>query len=373
MDKIKKIYYLSGTALPTDKAHGWQIVKTCQALSQQGIDLTLLAPRRGELDLETYYHLKIDFKMKWSSVVLAPELGRFGYWWSAWKFSWWSLSEIKKVQPDLILVRDPLPALVATWSGLPVWWEIHEPKSNWFFRLVSKRVFGIIAISGGIKDYLIKELAVPTIKISIVPDAADVELIQSLSDDKNFWRTKLKLPLDKKIVLYTGHLYDWKGADTLATTAKFLSADTLVVLVGGTKIDLDNFQARFGSITNLLLVGHRDALEIPEWLKAADVLVLPNSAKQLISRSFTSPLKLFEYLAAGRPIIASDLPSIREILTEQTGFFVPADDPPALAEVIKLALNNDRLATDKAQQAALMAREFSWPKRAEHLIKIFNK
>lgn len=374
---VQKLYYLAGTALPTEKAHGLQIMKTCaalagQALSAQGLEVTLLAPKRGVKDLWAYYQMPATFAVEWAPFKLAPQLGRFGYWWGAWRFAWWARRKIKQTGPDLILVRDPLPALLASFSGRPVFWESHEPKNNWLFRLVAKRATGIVAISGGIKNFLTERLAVPAEKISVVPDAADVEAIQALADDKNIWRQKLKLALDKKIVLYTGHLYDWKGADTLARAAKLLPSDVLVVLVGGTTEAIADFQARFGAISNLLLVGHQPAVDIPAWLKASDVLVLPNSGKQLISSTFTSPLKLFEYLAAGRAIVASDLPSLREILTDDNCFFVRADDEVALAQGILAVLANPVLAATKAGKAAALAKNFSWTKRAEKLIKIFN-
>ena len=321
-----KLYYLAGTALPTEKAHGLQIIKTCAALAAQGLSVTLLVPKRGAEDLWSYYQMPATFEVEWAPFKLAPQLGRLGYWWGAWRFACWAWRKIKQGQPDVILVRDPLPALVASWSGRPVFWESHEPKANWLFGLVAKRATGVVAISSGIKNFLVEHLGVSAEKISVVPDAADVEVIQALSDDKNLWRQQLNLPLDKKIALYTGHLYDWKGADTLARAAKLLPADVLVVLVGGTIEALADFQVRFGATPNLLLAGHQPASDIPAWLKAADVLVLPNSGKQLISSTFTSPLKLFEYLAAGRAIVASDLPSLREILTEATCFFVVADD-----------------------------------------------
>lgn len=368
-----KLYYLAGTALPTEKAHGLQIMKTCTALSAQGLDVTLLAPKRGSEDLWAYYQMSASFSVEWAPFKLAPQLGRFGYWWGAWRFACWARRKINQTKPDLILVRDPLPALLASFSSRSVFWESHEPKNNWLFRLVAKRVAGIVAISGGIKNFLIEQLEVPAAKISVVPDAADVEAIQSLDDDKNIWRQKLKLPLDKKIVLYTGHLYDWKGADTLARAAKLLPADILVVLVGGTIEALADFQARFGSTPNLLLVGHQPAADIPVWLKAADCLVLPNSGKQVISSIFTSPLKLFEYLAAGRVIVASDLPSLREILTDDNCFFVGADDEKALARGVESVLLDPVLATTKARAATTLAKNFSWTKRAEHLMKIFNK
>ena len=88
---------------------------------------------------------------------------------------------------------------------------------------------------------------------------------------------------------------------------------------------LINSEKKAKGSENILVLGHKPHKTMPVFLKAADVLVLPNSAKEEISRSYTSPLKLFEYMASGRPIVASDLPSIREVLNENNSLLVSPD------------------------------------------------
>ena len=74
---------------------------------------------------------------------------------------------------------------------------------------------------------------------------------------------------------------------------------------------------------------------MPYWLKSADVLVLPNKKGEKISERYTSPLKLFEYMASGRPMIVSDLSSLREIVSAETAMFVEPNDPQALVSGIR--------------------------------------
>jgi len=132
----------------------------------------------------------------------------------------------------------------------------------------------------------------------------------------------LGIPLDKKIICYAGHLYDWKGADILAKSMHYLPSSYIAYLVGGTEEDVTRFREFTAreNLANVVMVGHVAPTMIPGYLAASDVVVLPNVGEGL-SR-YTSPLKLFEYMAAKRPIVASDLPAIREILNEETAVLV---------------------------------------------------
>ena len=108
------------------------------------------------------------------------------------------------------------------------------------------------------------------------------------------------------------------------------------------------------------------------YLAAADVLVLPNSGKFKISRSHTSPLKLFEYMASNRPIIASDLPSLREILDETTATFFSADDPEDLAKRINEVLSHIEVTNGLTKKALQVVQKYSWANRGEAIINFMR-
>ena len=112
---------------------------------------------------------------------------------------------------------------------------------------------------------------------------------------------------------------------------------------------------------------------MPELLRQASVLVLPNQASAISTR-FTSPLKLFEYMAAGRAIVASDLPSIREVLNDRVNaLLVTPGDAHALAEAIRSLLSDRGLARRLAEAAAKAAPQYGWDRRAERLEALFTK
>ena len=143
--------------------------------------------------------------------------------------------------------------------------------------------------------------------------------------------------------------------------------DFLFVFVGGTKEDIEEFKVKCSNVRNVRIVGHRPYQEIPYWLKSADVLVLPNSGKEEISRHWTSPMKMFEYMAAGRPIVASNLPSIREILNEENAILVEPDNPEALAWGVKEALQNSQLSDKISTRAFEEVKKYTWQERAKKI------
>jgi glycosyltransferase involved in cell wall biosynthesis len=107
---------------------------------------------------------------------------------------------------------------------------------------------------------------------------------------------------------------------------------------------------------------------IPKFQRAADVLVLPNISASEDSSYYTSPLKLFQYMAAGRPIVASDLPSLRTILNSDNAYLVSPDDCQALAGGIRDALSNHQESARRAERARVDVNQYTWEKRAEGIL-----
>ena len=116
---------------------------------------------------------------------------------------------------------------------------------------------------------------------------------------------------------------------------------------------------------------YKEYSQIPYYLKAADVLVLPNSAQDKKSKH-TSPLKLFEYMSSSTPIIASDLKNFREILNDQNAIFFKSDNSQDLAEKIQIILNNENLAQNISQQAFQDVKNYTWQIRAEKIIEFIK-
>lgn len=371
---VKKIIYFANVRLPTEKAHGIQIVKMCEAWSGLGLEVELVVPNRLNFikdNIFDYYGIKNSFCINklfcFDLISRAAWLGSIAYWVEALSFAW-SVKRYLKHFSGLIYTRE-LSNIAFLGFGNKIVYEAHNlPKrSNAPFKYWLKKINNLIVITRCLKDDFIN-LGFPAERILVAPDAVDLKIF-SISDSKTDCRKRLNLSQDKKIILYTGHLYDWKGADVLLAVAKLLP-ECLLVFVGGTDIDVADFkrQARSQKAENVLIIGHRPISEMPIYLCAADILVLPNSAKSKISARYTSPLKLFEYMASHRPIIASNLPSLREILAEETAAFFMPDNPQSLAESIKFMLDNPVMTAKKAENAFLKVQNYTWEKRAEQII-----
>lgn len=373
------LLYISNSRLPTEKAHGYQIINTCEALSAQGVNVTLLAPKRVndiKKNIFDYYNIKENFAIKkvfCLDFLKLPFLKKFSFLIESFTFA---LSVKKYVKSnaqsfDVIYTRDFIIAKFLKNSGKSVYYEMHtmpDIVTN-SHKMIWQSCNGIVVISEGLRDEL-KKQGIADNNVLIARDAVDIKKFD-IDISKHEARQKLNLSQDKKIIVYTGHLYSWKGANTLAQASKLLSNNIQVYLVGGTQKDIKIFKNRYKN-KNLHIIGNRPQSEVPLWLKAADLLVLPNSQKQKISSLYTSPLKLFEYMVSNTPIIASSLPSIKEVVNEsEVNFFMP-DDFTNLAEKIKESMC-DKNIQKKARKAHIKSKQYSWKNRAEKIVNFISR
>ena len=366
-----KLTYLANIRISTERAHGYAIMKMCEELAKQGMKVELVVPNKKNfigVDPFEYYGLERNFSVRYLPAVdfLSKEgaTGQLFFWIDYTLFLLAILISGCCRQTDLIYTRDYI--LLSLFAGKNAVLEIHDiPKAKKIFLAVAKKVKKILVITNGLKDELVK-MGVGKDKILIVPDAVDLDKFNT-NVTQTEARQKLSLSPDKKIILYIGHLYGWKGADVLADAAKFLE-DYFILLVGGVASELEDFRDKYKNCTNVKIVPFQNRELMPVYLKAADVLVLPNKKGDIISEEYTSPLKMFEYMASGRPIMASDLPSIREVLNVGNSVLVEPNNPEDLARGIKKVFESSELANKITRQALADVQNFTWQKRAEKII-----
>jgi glycosyltransferase involved in cell wall biosynthesis len=269
--------------------------------------------------------------------------------------------------------------MIAWWlarRGLPTVLEIHDiPKGNErrFIREASRQnsVKLVLAVTDHLRADLVKQFELPPEKTMTLHDGIELKT----SDGpirKDEVRQRFGLPLDKPVVVYTGMLEPEKGLDVLVRAAPMLKGIQVVILgYGGAshtaRLQRAALEANANNVTLLEFKPHADALLLQ---KAADVLVIPHSNKFQHSAYYTSPLKLFEYMVSGVPIVASALPSTTEVLRHgENGWLVQPDSPLALAEGIQHVLENKSLASAMPQQAVRDAEGYSWEHRARRIIE----
>lgn len=367
-----KILYVVNVRIPTDKAHGIQITKMCSTFASLGHSVELVVPTRANSitdDVFAYYKLSKNFEVKKIFSLDLVRFGKLGFRIQSLTFAVSVFFYTLFHKSDLIFGRDELPLLLPSLYRKTLW-ETHTGSCNFITKLLLMTGIKVVAITQGLKDLYISKGVVSS-RIVVAPDSVDLEQFD-IKVTMSEARQKLGLQQGKKIVLYTGHLYEWKGAHILARASEFLNKDVSVLFVGGTDKHIASFKEQFGHFSNVQILGKKSHNLMPLYLKSADVLVLPNSPINDISSLYTSPMKLFEYMASGRPIVASDLPSLREVLDESNAILFEPDNIKALAGSINNLLDNSELQKRISNKSYEDAKKYTWTKRAEDILSFIR-
>ena len=364
-----KLLYLTNTRLPGEKAHAIQILQTCAALAAHA-DVCIVHARRSNRpwlrkinDLQAFYGLPRDVPREVIPSVdlfrLVPYL-RFGKS-VAYRIVFliqmltYHLALIPMLisrDADIYYTRDSVTAVLLLLMGKGgsgrVFFESHSFPSSWIGLMLQRwllpRLDGLTVLNELLSQSYTDLLNVP-LRVEVVSDAADIGAFGKCSKDEA--RRDLGISKTGFLVMYVGQMYKWKGVETLLESAAFLSDDVRILQKTGTRA--------------VNLVGYVPPTRIATYLAAADVLALPNSGEAVVSRYYTSPLKLFEYMAAERPIVASDLPALREIVAhEENALLVPPDDARALAAAVERLRSDVVLARRLAVNARRIVASYTW-------------
>ena len=208
----------------------------------------------------------------------------------------------------------------------------------------------------------------------VVPNSFELEAFEGECDVSSL-RTRLDLPLDRKIVCYCGNTYKVRGIEILVRAAAEIPEVEFLIVGGRERANaLWREMARQSGAANFRMEGFVRQREVSAYLLASDILVMPYSSGVTIrdgteAGEFTSPLKLFEYMAAGKPIVATGVPSVLEILRPgENSVITPPDDEEEFIRVLGLVLADSELRARVSEGARLDAAEYTWEKRVEKII-----
>lgn len=346
------LLYLAFVRLPTEKAHGVQIMKTCEAFVAAGVKVELMIPGRRthiQKDPFEYYDVQKSFKLTSLNTPDWVEKWRvFGFilsalWFSEaakWLGSFW--------EADIIYSRDAFLLFQYIFLGRRLVYEAHV-KPTAISTFVAKRSYRLVVISEGLREAYVSA-GIDSGKIIVAHDAVDSKPFEKNYNQKES-RDWLGIPKDKKIALYVGRIDASKGADTFTAASEHALNEWLCVLIGSGPLK-DELQKRY---PKALFLPETPYSDLPRVLSSADIFVLPNSAKDETFAEYTSPLKAFAYIAARKPIISSDVPALRAIFGSEVKYF-KADDPESLAETLSAPVHTPSLSA------------YSWRDRTQYIL-----
>lgn len=362
------IVAIAGSTIPSDTANSLQVMKACQALVQLGQQVTLLVPgaKNTTVNLQSHYGLQTEFPIEW----LASSSRRM--------FTWDAVRRARACKADLVYSWFPQSAVFGLLSRLPVVFEIHIQPTG-FFGPLWHRAFAslrgrkrLASITRALVDILERDfhMRFSADEVVIAPNGVDLERFASLPDPVAA-RRQIGLR-SAPTVMCTGHLYAGRGADLFLALAKSIP-QAHFVWVGGRPEDIAAWKGRADS-DNVTFTGFISNRDLSLYQAAADVLLMPyarsimGSSGTADSASVASPMKMFEYMAAGRAIVTSDLPVIREVLNEKNAVFCKPDEIGEWRTAVESLLADQAQRIELGNQARRDVQRYTWLSRAERIL-----
>lgn len=229
----------------------------------------------------------------------------------------------------------------------------------------------VITVSTNLKSKAVELAGFPE-KISVISNAsADPELFKPM--DQKECRSRLGVPEGKIILLYVGNILELKGLPILFQSIKEIKdvgEDFIVYLVGSgkDKFCFEALVADQGLSEHVVFAGSRNPSEIPLWMNACDVFVLPSISEGM-------PNVVVEAVACGKPVIATRVGGIPDFVTDQNGIIVAPGSVPQLTKAISMLVNDKRL-RDKLGRNSLQlcnSNDVGWDAIASRVYDIYLK
>lgn len=369
-----KIAVIAPGAIPAQTANSIQVMKMAQALAEGGHRVQVFASDSGVRPswkgLAAHYGLTQRFEIVW--LPARPALRRYD-------FAFATLGTAHGWGADLIYTRLPQAATLAAWRGMPTIFELHDLPSGmlgpWLLRrfLRARGARRLVVNTKFLADEIRKRYRLPTQDdfLLVASNGVDMQRYIKLPAPKAA-RKRLGLP-EGFTVGYSGHLYAGRGIRLILEFAKRLPKMRFM-LAGGRPEDVAARMEQARGLKNVQFTGFIPNADLPLYQAACDLLLIPYS--QRVSGSsgsdiarYTNPLKMFEYLASGRPVIASDLPILREVLNEENAIVLPVGEVKAWVEALLALKRSAGRRAALAKAGRLTAAKYTWRKRAQRVLR----
>jgi len=374
-----RIACITTSVVPSTTANSIQAMKVVHALYELGNDVRLWVPefkKSSWEQIQEIYGLRSHFDITWK---------RFHPFFKQYDFAWKSVSEAGQWDADVIYTWTLQAAVFAQLGQIPTVMEFHDfPMGR-----IGPKLFKIYAASKGKKLSLCTTRALAegiqekfgvgfaSDELQIAPNGSDVERYKDLPNPE-----KARQMLNLKpgfTVGYSGHFYAGRGMELLMEIACSLP-EVNFLWVGGRSEDIQLWRERIQSksVENVVITGFIPNKRLPLYQAAADVLVMPYGRKICGSSGgdiskVINPMKMFDYMAVGRPIIASNIPVFHEVLHEKIAIFCEPENLDEWVLAIRGLMKNSERCEKMSIQAREEAEKYTWENRARETIARLEK
>jgi glycosyltransferase involved in cell wall biosynthesis len=370
-----RIGVISASRIPSRAANSIQVMKVCQSFLDLGHEVHLWVPGprpTEEADqLQAWYGLHREIPIRWVSCV--PSLRRYD-------FAWKAVGQAKRWGADLLYCWPLQAAVLSAWREIPTALEVHDRPQGRLGPFLMKtflRAKGarrLLPITKAMRDWLVEAYTISLAEpfCMIAPMGVDLEQFEGLPDPAG---ARAELSLEEGLTIgYTGHLYKGRGLELIVDLA-VRNPELRFLWIGGEPAAVMRWEQHLSQmgIKNIKLVGFVTNERLPLYQAACEILLMPYERHIAGSSGgdtaqFTSPMKVFEYMASGRVIIASDLPVLREVLDEEVAVLPPPEEVDAWDQVLKDLSKDADERKRLGERAKKQVTQYSWKARAERTL-----
>lgn len=371
-----KIALIAGSKIPSRTANSIQTIKMAQAFVERGHDIMVyvpgVSPDHSWEKIAEHYGVHTQIDIRWLQTISRLRSYDFGIRAVHQGLHWGA---------NLLYTRLPQAAAYASWRGFPTIFEVHDMPSGRFGpRLMRAYLRGrgarrLVTITRALADDISSVYTVPSLfGFSLVaPDGVDLDRYRDLPSPR---KARMALGMGEKFTVgYSGHLYPGRGIDLILRVAARLPEFNFMI-VGGEPKDVAQLKQKVKEVglKNILVFGFVSNDKLPEYQAACDALLMPYQAYVSASSGgdiarYLSPLKMFEYLACGRAILASDLPVLQEaLISGENALILPSADANAWVRALKKLSADPDYKVRLGDNARAAAKKYTWTSRVERIL-----
>jgi glycosyltransferase involved in cell wall biosynthesis len=383
----KHYIFFTRNVLPQSHAHLVQVAHCANAAANLGYSTVLLYlsqgggfpnplqllnpfhPQQPAEDLANFYNLQHNLQV--AALPMPWPIDRVGGKWTH------SSSVVSKyyfpvhIRPhtQIVHTRDWNFVKAAVQRGVPAIYEHHHHEHKQFEPdIVHNPLFQLaVTVADPVRDSMIQN-GMPPEKVIKLHNGFNHLFLVRQPEAAEAWRKKLLVDDRQHLVVYSGALQPFKGIDLLIDVAKDMEKIQFV-LAGGSASQVESYQQQVKDkhLTNVTFLGYLPQNQLGSLLQAADILAHPHCAG--LAATFTSPLKLFDYMASETPIVATEIPPLIEFKqTEAIAGWCEPDNPTAFGQCLQHVLKTHPRKAEGYSDSRDWVSQFSWENRIAKIL-----